>query len=417
MPDCPKSREVAQTKTHGQTGGRGGKPSGTYKSWSGMIQRCTNVNREKYTNYGGRGITICERWSLFENFYADMGDRPLGMSLDRKDVNDNYTPTNCRWSTSQEQSRNKRSTVVTSDSVQEIVGRFEHGEKQVSIARRFGLKGSYVTNIIRGSVWPEVARPYLVGWKRRESALTGARAEAAKSRAILLAKLKIVSTYQHVAGSRETPNLIGHRFGLLIVLYRAPNDSHGNVRWRVSCSCPRAVEKIVLSRNLVHGKTTSCGCRMTRLTHGQSGGVMRRASGAYVSWSQMIQRCTNPNYRHYLHYGGRGIQVDVRWMRFENFYMDMGDRPAETSLERKDVNGNYESGNCRWASLQEQARNRRSTIVTFDRVQEIIGRFEHGESKTSIGRRLGIAPTYIGTIINGKTWLEVDRPYLSKGQL
>lgn len=77
-------------------------------SWNMMLQRCTNPKRDKYEYYGGRGIKVCERWLTFENFYADMGERPEGWSLDRMDVNGNYEPGNCKWATKKEQANNRR---------------------------------------------------------------------------------------------------------------------------------------------------------------------------------------------------------------------------------------------------------------------------------------------------------------------
>jgi hypothetical protein len=74
-----------------------------------MLQRCFNVNNKAYCYYGERGITVCERWHSFENFYADMGDPPPGLSIDRIEVNGNYEPGNCRWATQAEQVRNRRS--------------------------------------------------------------------------------------------------------------------------------------------------------------------------------------------------------------------------------------------------------------------------------------------------------------------
>jgi hypothetical protein len=79
-----------------------------YHSWSGMIQRCTNPKRAAYKHYGGRGITVCDRWRVFENFFADMGERPPGTSLERKELDQGYDPGNCVWATAIVQARNSR---------------------------------------------------------------------------------------------------------------------------------------------------------------------------------------------------------------------------------------------------------------------------------------------------------------------
>lgn len=83
-----------------------------FNVWVGMNQRCHNPNNERYDQWGGRGITVCERWrNSFSNFYKDMGIRPKGLTLDRRDNNKGYSKDNCKWSTQKEQSNNRRSNV------------------------------------------------------------------------------------------------------------------------------------------------------------------------------------------------------------------------------------------------------------------------------------------------------------------
>lgn len=94
-----------RNKTHGMA------ETQTWRAWRGMKQRCSNPKTEKFSFYGGRGITFCDRWRTFENFYADMGDCPAGMSLDRIDPNGNYEPGNCRWESSEVQHNNTRRNV------------------------------------------------------------------------------------------------------------------------------------------------------------------------------------------------------------------------------------------------------------------------------------------------------------------
>ena len=82
-----------------------------YQAWCSLRNRCSNPNNTYYDYYGGRGITVCERWDSFENFLSDLGPRPEGLSIDRIDNNGNYEPSNCKWSTAAEQNNNQRMPV------------------------------------------------------------------------------------------------------------------------------------------------------------------------------------------------------------------------------------------------------------------------------------------------------------------
>lgn len=225
------------------------------------------------------------------------------------------------------------------------------------------------------------------------------------------------------AAHKPTPpggkDMTGIRVGRLTVLGIADGRSKGGeLRWRVRCDC--GAENVVRGSHLRKGATHSCGCLRRELgrvaaeatrakvrrrapivpptkacqrcnlakpaaafpthylardglgaicrgclseqaqTHGRSG------TPEWIAWQSMLRRCEDPQHRSYPHYGARGIRVCERWHRFEAFFADMGPRPKGLTLERCDVDGDYEPHNCCWATLSEQARNRRSNhLLTY----------------------------------------------------
>lgn len=155
-------------------------------------------------------------------------------------------------------------------------------------------------------------------------------------------------------------DMIGQRYGSLIVTAITEPVKAVNGRSRrmaiAICDCGNKIQSDPGS--ISTGATSSCGC--ARVKHGHAIGA--NASRTYNSWAMMMDRCRNPNNDRYERYGGRGIKVCDRWHEFANFLSDMRERPDDTSIDRIDSDGNYEPGNCQWATIVEQNRNRSVTI-------------------------------------------------------
>lgn len=175
--------------------------------------------------------------------------------------------------------------------------------------------------------------------------------------------LPVITNSELKTFRRCVRDVSGDLFGRWTVI--GPSDKRASSKTLyVRCRCACGQERDVNLDNLKRGLTTSCGCYAAEnsarchTTHGCARGS--GLSPEYRIWRSMKNRCCNSNVRHYVRYGGRGISVCDRWMKFEDFLADMGPRPTPGhSIDRIDNDGNYEPGNCRWATAKEQRANQR----------------------------------------------------------
>lgn len=163
--------------------------------------------------------------------------------------------------------------------------------------------------------------------------------------------------------------MIGKRFGKLVVVERRGTGKRRAAVWLCKCDCGQ--ERLLETGPLNAGRVRSCGCLKNEmsakrlrgntlaLTHGKN------RTSEYRAWQGMVDRCEYPQTSSYPHYGGRGIAICAEWRRsFEAFFRDVGPRPTpQHSIDRIDVNGNYEPGNVRWATATDQQRNKRNNRV------------------------------------------------------
>lgn len=165
--------------------------------------------------------------------------------------------------------------------------------------------------------------------------------------------------------SKKREDLSGRKFERLTVVSISHVDKHKNWHWNCRCECGK--ETVVNGSSLRSGSTKSCGCLVGELTVKRNTKHGRCKTKEHSIWISMKQRFLNEKSKSFKNYGGRGIKVCERWLKFENFFADMGEKPHGKTLERIDNDGNYEPENCRWATYTEQERNKRNTLtLTID---------------------------------------------------
>jgi hypothetical protein len=183
--------------------------------------------------------------------------------------------------------------------------------------------------------------------------------------------------------------IAGKRYNRLTALF--PDEKRLGCYW-FQCDCGR--KKSIRKHHVTSGQQLSCGCYSPRRTHGGGG------TPEYKSWHAMLTRCLNPKHKQFSDYGGRGITVCSEWQEgFANFLRDMGKRPSlRHTLDRVDNDGNYEPGNCRWATWKEQINNRpprrHMTSITFEgrTMSQTEWAKELGVSRSVVSRRLKRMP-------------------------
>jgi len=291
-----------------------------YNAWCGMKARCFNKNHPRYDRYGGRGITVCERWkNSFDNFLEDMGAKPdKSYSLDRIDVNGDYCKENCRWANDKTQANNTTKNIYI-----EYKGKLKTVSEWAEI---YGISAKTIT-------WR-----YNAGWELDDVF------NAQKYRR----KEKIKKDKPKLKLNPRMKDMTGETYGnIFVISYHGERvvGKQKKVFWNCRCSCGNVF--VANGAEIRNGHTTSCGCGVTRMNKLNAHKMNNTLE--YRSWNNMKQMCDNEKNPSYKNYGAKGIKYCEEWSDFRKFFEDMGNRPVKNaSLARYDETKDFCKENCYW---------------------------------------------------------------------
>lgn len=353
--DCqkPKLEEITEDEIEHQN-----RIKWTKESWGSMKSRCYNKNATRYAQYGGRGIKVCDRWlASFENFLEDMGERKSQQfSLDRIDVNGDYCPENCKWSTAFEQANNKQTTITYT--YKGFTGTI------AVLARKYELNPSLLGQRLRNGWSIEKAIEYNASdyiipkheYTNEELSLRSKNIDDFDKFMVDVTSKSFL--YSHAEDIRD------RLFGAVVPICRAKNamDSSGTSDVMYVCQCSCGNFFLTQSMALTGNKVTSCGCGIykneKKIKHGMTG------TPEFSIWSRLKLACTNKNHPEYKKYGGAGVTFYKPWQEdFRKFYEEVGARPSENhTIYRIDETKGFEPGNCIWEERKGKARNKKNLI-------------------------------------------------------
>lgn len=204
-------------------------------------------------------------------------------------------------------------------------------------------------------------------------------------------------------GDMKKIDLTGTRFERILVLGPSEKTNRVGALWECQCEC--GTRFIAESYKLRTGHTTSCGCHRrkallkSRTIHGRA-----NKSHTYRTWKEMRQRCMNPKSDKFHWYGGRGITICERWMEYQNFLSDMGERPTGMTLDRIDNDGPYSPENCRWATHIEQTRKQKKNVLSEELANQMRADRAAGMTFKQLGEKYGVSDTTAHRCCMRRTW-------------